>query len=78
VFGVAIFVLGLLCAALHLDRPAYRFASITLAIVTLIVRNQPAWKVATHRFFEVSIGIAVGLVMTALWPEREPPVSTTC
>jgi uncharacterized membrane protein YccC len=24
------------------------------------------------RFIEVSIGIAVGLMLTLLWPEREP------
>jgi hypothetical protein len=23
-----------------------------------------------HRFFEVSLGIAIALVVTALWPER--------
>jgi len=26
--------------------------------------------VALHRFFEVSVGIAVGLAISALWPER--------
>jgi len=26
--------------------------------------------VAVHRFIEVSIGIAVGLIVTVLWPER--------
>lgn len=29
--------------------------------------------VAMHRFAEVSIGIAVGLAITALWPESEQP-----
>jgi uncharacterized membrane protein YccC len=29
------------------------------------------WTVAIYRFIEVSIGIAVGLVIAAVWPERE-------
>jgi len=31
----------------------------------------PAWVIAAHRFAEVSIGIAVGLIVTALWPEKK-------
>ena len=71
VFGAVVFAIGLISATLHLDRTAYRFASITLAIVMLIRRTNPAWVVATHRFAEVSVGIVVGLALTALWPERE-------
>ena len=71
VFGGAVFGMGLICATLHLDRAAYRFAGITLAIVMLVVRTKPAWVVASHRFIEVSVGIAVGLLLTALWPERQ-------
>jgi uncharacterized membrane protein YccC len=70
VFGGGIFALGLVCAALNLDRAAYRFAGITLAIILLATRNSSAWVAAIHRFIEVSIGIAVGLVVTAVWPER--------
>jgi len=70
VFGAGVFVMGLLCALLHLERNAYRFAGVTLAIVLLLTRAQPAWLVAAHRFVEVSIGIAVGLLLTAAWPER--------
>ncbi|HTZ99076.1 MAG TPA: FUSC family protein [Candidatus Aquilonibacter sp.] len=73
VFGGSVFVMGLACAVLHLDRAAYRFAGITLAIILLIPRGQGPWVAALHRFIEVSIGIAVGLVITALWPERNPP-----
>jgi uncharacterized membrane protein YccC len=71
VFGTGVFVLGAVCAALNLDRAGYRFAGITLAIVLLIGRGGPAWLVAIHRFVETSIGIAVGLVITALWPEHQ-------
>ncbi|HEX4002110.1 MAG TPA: hypothetical protein VHX36_05640 [Candidatus Acidoferrales bacterium] len=68
--GAGVFVLGLICAVLNLDRAAYRFAGITLAIILLVARDRTPWVVAIHRFVEVSIGIAVGLVITALWPER--------
>ena len=71
-FGGLVFGIGLLSSALHLDRTAYRFASITLAIVMLIAHTRPAWVVATHRFIEVSVGIAVALALTAIWPEPEP------
>jgi len=70
VFAVVVFGIGLLSAALHLDRTAYRFASITLAIIMLVERNKPAWVIATHRFVEVSVGIVVALALTAIWPER--------
>ena len=70
VFGIAVFAIGLVCAAFRVERSAYRYASITLAIVVLIPRSSSEW-VAVHRFLEVSIGIAVGLAITALWPERK-------
>ena len=68
-FAVGVFGLGLVCALFRLDRAAYRFAGITLAIIVLVVRSQPAWVVALHRFFEVSLGILTGLAMTWVWPE---------
>jgi len=71
VFTIGIFVLGLVCALLGLDRSAYRFAGLTLAIVLLVTRPQAAWMVAFHRFAEVSTGIVVGLLISALWPERD-------
>jgi len=69
VFAAGVFGLGLVCGLCRLDRAAYRFAGITLAIV-LASRHAPAWIVGAHRFVEVSLGIGAGLVMTALWPER--------
>jgi uncharacterized membrane protein YgaE (UPF0421/DUF939 family) len=84
-FGAGLFLLGVICAALgraygplqeHLDRTAYRFAGITLAITMLIVRPRAPWVIAVHRFIEVSIGIAVGLIMTVLWPERQDQPTT--
>jgi uncharacterized membrane protein YgaE (UPF0421/DUF939 family) len=76
-FGAGVFVLGLICATLHLDRAAYRFASITLAIIMLVVSDKPAWVTAAHRFIEVSVGIAVALALTALWPEHPPATSAS-
>lgn len=71
VFTLGIFVLGLICAVLQLDRSAYRFAGTTLAIVELASHEKTAWVAALHRFVEVSIGIGVGLLIIAAWPEHE-------
>jgi len=71
VFGLGVFAIGLICVTLRLGQ-AYRLASVTLAIVMLIPHTRPPWIVAAHRFVEVSLGIAVGLALTALWPEAEP------
>ena len=70
IFGASVFLMGLCCAAVRADRSAYRFGGVTLAIVLLLPRGESAWRVAFHRFAEVSIGIAVALIMTAVWPER--------
>ena len=66
-FGVAVILVGLVCVALRVERSAFRYASITLAIVMLVPRSASARSVALHRFFEVSIGIAVGLALFAIW-----------
>jgi uncharacterized membrane protein YccC len=71
-FAAAVFVLGLLCAAFRMEKSAYRYASVTLAIIMLIPRSNAAWIVAVHRFFEVSVGILVALAVTAVWAERQP------
>lgn len=67
-FAAGVFLAGLICAVLHLSRNAYRFAGITLAIVMLVAGARPPIVLALHRFIEVSIGIAVALLLTALWP----------
>jgi uncharacterized membrane protein YgaE (UPF0421/DUF939 family) len=71
VFGISVFILGLLSAALHSARSAYRFAGVTLAIVLLVPSANSAWRIALHRFAEVCIGIGVALILAVLWPERE-------
>ena len=73
VFGIAVFLMGILCAAFRVERSAYRYASVAVAIIMLVPRTNKAWIIAVHRFVEVSIGIAVALAITAAWPERRPP-----
>ncbi len=65
-YGIGIFVCGILSAVLRLGA-AYRFAGITLTIVLLADRGRRPWMVASHRFVEVSLGIAVALLMTLVW-----------
>jgi uncharacterized membrane protein YccC len=72
VFAAAVFVLGLLCAAFRMEKTAYRYAGVTLAIIVLIPRSHAAWIVALHRYFEVSVGILVALMLVAVWPEHQP------
>ena len=67
VYGIGLFVCGILASMLRIGS-AYRFAAIALSIVLLIAHNRPPWVVATHRFLEVSVGIAVALLTTVIWP----------
>ncbi|HXZ79665.1 MAG TPA: FUSC family protein [Terriglobales bacterium] len=71
VFGIGVFTLGLVCQLLRIVRAAYRYAGITLVIVMLVPRVHAPWLIAFHRFIEVSIGLVMGLVVTAVWPERD-------
>ena len=73
--GAAIFVIGLICVVLRIERSAFRYASITLVIVMLVPRATSARLVALHRFFEVSIGIAVGLALFTMWQKMDPGTS---
>jgi uncharacterized membrane protein YgaE (UPF0421/DUF939 family) len=66
VYGGGIFLCGLLSAILRVGS-AFRFAAITLSIVLLITHSSPPWIVAVHRFIEVSVGIAVALLVTLIW-----------
>jgi uncharacterized membrane protein YccC len=71
-FALAIILIGLLSIAFRLEKTAYRWVSITLAIIVLIPRSARAQTSALRRFVEVSVGIIVALVAVALWPERQP------
>jgi len=70
-FGATIVLVGLLCVVLRIERSAFRYASITLVIVMLVPRSSSGGLVALHRFFEVSIGITIGLVLFALWQKMD-------
>jgi uncharacterized membrane protein YgaE (UPF0421/DUF939 family) len=70
VFGLAVFAVGLLGSLLRVERSAYRYASVTLVIVMLITRSTSVWRIAIHRFFEVSLGLLIGLLISKFWPER--------
>ncbi|MGO8815624.1 MAG: FUSC family protein [Terriglobia bacterium] len=69
VYGAGIFLCGVICAILRMERTAFRYAGITLTIILVIAHSQPAWIIAIHRFIEISVGIAVGLLLTVIWPE---------
>ena len=77
VYGIGVFLIGMLCSALQIERTAYRYASVTLAIVMLVPRSIGPWTTAAHRFVEVSLGIVVTLAIAAIWPERETVTKTT-
>src|SRR5438876_919497 len=66
VYGAGIFVCGIVCSFLRVGS-AYRFAAITLSIVLLVAHERPPWIVASHRFVEVSLGIAVALLTAEVW-----------
>lgn len=68
VFGLCILAIGICFAPCRVERSAYRYACITLAIVMLTPRS--GWTTALHRFLEVSVGIAIGLAISAIGPER--------
>ena len=70
-FGISVFIIGLICALFRVQRVAYRYAGITLVIVMLVTRSQSVWLIAIDRFVEVSVGIGVGLLLAAIWPERQ-------
>jgi uncharacterized membrane protein YgaE (UPF0421/DUF939 family) len=66
IYGLSVAVCGLLCSLLRIAA-AYRIAAITLSIVLLIAHPRAPWTVAVHRFVEVSLGIAIALMVASLW-----------
>lgn len=72
VYGAGIFLCGVLCSGMR-HSGSYRFAAIALSIVLLIARTAPPWVVAARRFIEVSVGIAVALLVTLIWPLPAKP-----
>jgi uncharacterized membrane protein YgaE (UPF0421/DUF939 family) len=68
-FGLAVFGIGLLSAVLRFDPAALRFALVALIIVLFAGVPHEAWDRAFHRFAEFAVGIVVGLIVNALWPQ---------
>jgi uncharacterized membrane protein YgaE (UPF0421/DUF939 family) len=71
VFALGVFLVGIVCFLLRFDT-AHRLGGVAVAIVMLVARYGDAWTIARHRFLEVSIGIAVGLIFAVVWPESQP------
>ena len=46
---------------------SYRIAAVTVAVVMLTGNSASPWTTATYRFLEVSFGILVALVISALF-----------
>lgn len=70
-FGVAITLTVLVCALLGFADAA-RLAGVAVAIVMLISHTGKPWTVALHRFLEVSFGMVIAVLVSALvWPVRK-------
>ena len=74
-FGVAVSITVLLCGLLNFAEAA-RLAGVAVAIVMLASYPGRPWTVALHRFLEVSFGIVIAVLVSALiWPSRNPKPS---
>jgi uncharacterized membrane protein YgaE (UPF0421/DUF939 family) len=70
VFAAAVTITVFLCGMLGFADAA-RLAAVAVAIVMLASRPGHPWTVALHRFLEVSFGIVIAVMVTALiWPTR--------
>lgn len=45
---------------------AGRLAAVAVSVIVLIPRDEPVWRVALYRFFEVAWGIAVSVILETL------------
>ncbi len=69
-FGVAVAITVFLCGLLGFAEAA-RLAGVAVAIVMLVSHPGRPWTAALHRFLEVSFGIVIAVLVSALiWPSR--------
>jgi uncharacterized membrane protein YgaE (UPF0421/DUF939 family) len=69
-FGVAVTITLLVCGLLGFADAA-RLAGVAVAIVMLASRGGRPWTAALHRFLEVSFGIVIAVLFSAIpWPKR--------
>jgi uncharacterized membrane protein YgaE (UPF0421/DUF939 family) len=69
-FGVAVTITVLVCGLLGFEDAA-RMAGVAVAIVMLTSHPGHPWIAPLHRFLEVSFGIVIGVLVSALvWPTR--------
>jgi uncharacterized membrane protein YgaE (UPF0421/DUF939 family) len=74
-FGVAVTITVFLCGLLGFADAA-RLAGVAVAIVMLASQQGHPWTAALHRFLEVSFGIVIAVLVSALiWPARNPKTS---
>jgi uncharacterized membrane protein YgaE (UPF0421/DUF939 family) len=64
-YGVAVLVAVALCYFLRMEN-ASRLCAVTVTVITIIPRAEPAHLIAFHRFVEVSYGAACALGYTAV------------
>jgi len=65
-FAVAVTLVVLICALLRLME-SYRLAAVTVAVIMLTSHSGSPWMTAAYRFLEVSFGIVVALLISALF-----------
>jgi len=74
-FGIAVSITVLICGLLGFAEAA-RLAGVAVAIVMLTSHPGRAWTAALHRFLEVSFGIVIAVLVSALhWPARKMAAS---
>jgi uncharacterized membrane protein YgaE (UPF0421/DUF939 family) len=62
VFAIAVALALSVCGTFGLTS-AGRISGVTVAIITLLPREGPAWIVSLHRLWSVSFGVVVGLIV---------------
>jgi uncharacterized membrane protein YgaE (UPF0421/DUF939 family) len=74
-FGVAVAITVFVCGLLGFADAA-RLAGVAVAIVMLASHPGRPWTAALHRFLEVSFGIVIAVLVSALnWPSRGSKLS---